>query len=182
MKQLKPFWENKTLNGILDFLQKLVFAIGIPLSILTYIFDVQKDREEHEFFVYDSMDKKYWEYEMFASRYPQLGLSDAVVADSVLQRAIKPDSLLTTDEKVIARQLCYLLISMYERAYLLYATSDKKQRKDEWKGWEDDLKNWMKIRRLRALWDRHGNDFDERFEAYVNSILEQTENDNNFDK
>lgn len=173
MKERKPFWENKTINGILDFLQKLVFAIGIPLSVITYISDIQKDREEHEFFVYDSLDKKYWEYEMFASHHPQLGLSDAVVTDPELQKHIKPDSLLTTDEKVISKQLAYLLISMYERAYLLYATSNKKQRRDQWKGWEEDLKDWLKIHRVRSLWSKHGNEFDERFENFVNGLLKQ---------
>ncbi|NJO24723.1 MAG: hypothetical protein HC867_01465 [Bacteroidia bacterium] len=113
----KYFWENERFMKFLEFLEKMVFAIGIPLSIYTFIDDTKNDREEHDYFVFDSMDKHYRDYEMFAAQYPQLGLSDAVVADTNLLKLVKPDSLFTNDEKIIAKQLMYLLIGLHERAF-----------------------------------------------------------------
>jgi hypothetical protein len=171
---MKAFWNNKELNSILDFLQKLAFAIGIPVSIYTYILTYQKEREDAEYFIYDKMDEKTWDYEKLAMQYSELGLSDAVVQDTTLL-PFKPDSLFTKKEKLISRNLMYLIISMYERAYIMYSDGGSGFKQRQWVGWEQGMKRWVANEQFQKTWIVRGVDFDSNFQKYVNDLMEANE-------
>src|ERR1700742_4903024 len=89
----ESFWQNKKLSSFLDFIQKLVFIIGIPVSLFVYFSNKEKERKDSEYFIYDNTDKKYWEYETIASKFVLLGVSDAPLIDTSLKKYLKPDSL-----------------------------------------------------------------------------------------
>jgi hypothetical protein len=168
---MKWIWNNKELGNMLDFLQKLVFAIGIPISIFTFVISYQKEKDDFEYFIYDNLDKKTWEYASLSMKYAHLGLSDAVVGDGSI--AVKPDSLFTDEEKIIAMNLMYLVISMYERAHLMYSKGETNFRQRQWIGWDLGMKRWISNKQFRKAWLVRGEDFDAGFQFYVNELIKQ---------
>ena len=77
MKQPKKyFFENERILHLFDFIQKVVFILGIPLSILTYYLASEKEKNDREVAEYNKLDDVYLAYESMCVKYPLLGVSD----------------------------------------------------------------------------------------------------------
>lgn len=173
-KKKTKFWLNKEYHDTLEFLHKLVFAVGIPISIYTFLYTHHVETENHQISVYDNTDRKFWEYEMLAMKYPHLGLTEASNTDVKLKHLIKPDSALTSEDKAIARDILNLLISMYERAYIIYSDESSEFKKRQWAGWKIGLNRWLKNEKFISAWKNNGQDYDTEFQKYVNGLFQSS--------
>lgn len=165
----------------LEGLAYLVAAAGFPLAILTYVREARKQREERELGTYSSLDDKYLHYLELCINNPELDMF-----------LLPVDSDRKYDPLDMSRRyaLFETLLSIFERAYLLYKRSaelqgkrwfrrlrgDSKsavQRERQWNGWSAFLDDWIERKDFEALWDLLGKQFEKSFVEEVDGRIKK---------
>jgi hypothetical protein len=154
-----------------DTVQTLIVVIGIPVGLYQYIEGKNKDRADAQWMAYEKMDDRYWTYERLAMDHPLLDVSDAGGSDPGLAALLKPRDRLTPEERIQERQFMLMLISMYERAFILYADKSTDFKTEQWNGWESGLSRWIRKPVFLEAWRAIGGDFDTKFQSHVNGLM-----------
>jgi hypothetical protein len=154
-----------------DTIQFLIVVIGVPVGLYNYIEAKNKDREDAEWLAYEKMDDRYWTYERLAMDHPFLDVSDAGASDNTVSALLKPRNDLTSAERINERQFMLMLISMYERAFILYADKSTTFKAEQWNGWDSGLNRWIRKPVFIEAWHAIGTDFDTRFQNHVNDLM-----------
>ena len=165
------WFQNKKVIAILDVIKTLIIICGVPVGIYTYATNKIKERREAEWIAYEKMDDRYWTYERLAMDYPSLAVSDVHASNPELAKLAKPREQLTAEERIHERQLMFMLIAMYERAFILYSNQSTELKANQWAGWENGLKRWCKSPAFKEAWRQIGEDFDRQYQAHVNKEL-----------
>lgn len=115
-----------------ELLSYIVTVIGLPLAIFVFLYEQWKERENEEEEVYQLLSDNYQDFLKVTLENPDLRLFSA---DET------PD--LTDEQKERMFIIFTMLISLFERAYLLLHEenmSTKKRRR--WRSWEDYMREW----------------------------------------
>jgi hypothetical protein len=167
----ESWYQNKKGIAFLALLQQLIVIIGVPVGLYTYWDNKQKERKEAQLATYEKLDDRYWSYEGLALRHVGLDVSDAGVSDEVLGKLLVPRNKLSSEQRIQERQLQFMLIAMYERAFIMYSDKTDDFRKEQWVGWDNGLRRWCKRESFREAWAHLGVDFDGLYQEYVNKLL-----------
>ena len=170
------WYQDKKLIAFLEMVQKLIVIFGVPIAIYAFVAEKNKERAEREWIAYEKMDERYWAYEQLCMDYPQLNVSDAGASDPALAKLMKPRDELTSDERIRERQLMFMLIAMYERAYILYSDQTTEFKKRQWSGWENGLKRWVTEPQFREAGKQLGEDFDTQCQSFIAPMLDAKSN------
>lgn len=168
----QSWYEDKKLLAKLDLFKTLIVVFGVPVGLYTFADNKMKERHEAEWMAYEKMDDRYWTYERLAMDHPLLSVSDVHASDPALAKLAKPRDQLTPEERIHERQMMYMLIAMYERAFILYSDKSTDLKENQWAGWKNGLKRWCKAPAFREAWQHIGEDFDRRYQVYVNQLLQ----------
>ncbi len=120
------------LTATWELLSYVVTVIGLPLAIAVFLFEQRKERENEDEEVYQLLSDNYQDFLKVALEHPDLRLfSDE-----------GPDDL--NDEQQERLLIIFsMLISLFERAYLLLYTDEKANLKARrWHSWEDYIQEW----------------------------------------
>lgn len=140
-----------------ELLSYVVTVFGLPLAIAAFMFEQRKERENEEEEVYQLLSDAYTDFLKLVMSNPDLKLRS--------QNEI-PD--LTEEQQERIQVMFEILISLFERAYLL-AYEDKMTGKQlrRWRSWDDYMREWCGRDDFRRMLPRllHGEDPD--FSAYI---------------
>jgi hypothetical protein len=140
-----------------ELLSYVVTVFGLPLAIAAFMFEQRKERENEEEEVYQLLSDAYTDFLKLVMSNPDLKLRS--------QNEI-PD--LTEEQQERIHVMFEILISLFERAYLL-AYEDKMTGKQlrRWASWDDYMREWCGRDDFRKMLPRllHGEDPD--FSAYI---------------
>ena len=125
----------------LEALSYLVPIVGLPFAIGVFLFEQREERANEEESIYQSLSDEYAEFLRLV-----LGHAD-------LQLRTKPRTERLTSEQEERRLLLFdLLISLFERAYLLvYEDAMSRKQARMWQSWEDYMHFWCQREDFRAL-------------------------------
>jgi methionine salvage enolase-phosphatase E1 len=124
----------------------IIGGIGVPATIIFYIIDKhsdrrkvkeqqKNDREVKEMGVFNRLAEEWREYLKLCLEYPDL---------DVANKSAKVNKL-EDDNSQARRDIMYeLLISMFESAYLHYDYQTNQLKEEQWTGWKNYLKAWLK--------------------------------------
>src|SRR5262245_50882680 len=117
-----------------EFLSYVVTVIGLPLAIFTYWQEQRKERENEDEETYQLLSDAYTEFLKLVLENPDLQLRS---------RRATPN---LTDEQRERRQVVFeMLISLFERAYLLAYDDDMTEKqKRRWHSWDDYMREWCR--------------------------------------
>lgn len=152
-------WVLRNLETILQFTQ----LIGIPVAIVLYLVNKQKERRDKDYGTYDTLDDKYIDYLTLCLDHPDLDVGDTPRRTS---GALNPQQ--QQQEYVMFS----ILVSIMERAYLMYADRSYRVRKQQWAGWEAYIKHWGTRKNFRSALPKLCLGFDKRFLSYLHSKIE----------
>jgi len=110
-----------------ELLSYVVTVVGLPLAIYVFIFEQRKERDNEEEEVYQLLSDNYQEFLKITLEHPDLRMfaSEETPALSAEQR-----------ERMFI--IFSMLISLFERAYLLlYEDGMKEKQLRRWRSWED---------------------------------------------
>jgi hypothetical protein len=143
-----------------ELLSYVVTVVGLPLAIYVFIFEQRKERDSEEEEVYQLLSDNYQEFLRIALEHPDLRLfaSEETPALSVEQR-----------ERMFI--IFSMLISLFERAYLLlYEDGMKEKQLRRWRSWEDYMGEWCSRADFRSALPALLRGEDPEFSAYIQKL------------
>jgi hypothetical protein len=120
--------------GLWELLSYMVTVIGLPLAIFTFWHEQRKERENEDEETYQLLSDAYADFLKLVLENPDLQLRSRRAAPEL------------ADEQKERRQVVFeMLVSLFERAYLLaydFDMTEKQQRR--WHSWDDYMREWCR--------------------------------------
>jgi hypothetical protein len=117
-----------------ELLSYIVTVIALPLAIYTFWQEQSKERENEEEETYQLLSDAYTEFLKLVLANPDLQLRSRRAAPNL------------TDEQKERRQVLFeVLVSLFERAYLLaYDDRMNEKQRRRWNSWVDYMRDWCR--------------------------------------
>lgn len=145
----------------------VVTVVGLPFAIIVFLLEQRRERQNDEEAIYQRLSDEYAEFLKLVLNNSDLGLLRPQAADAA-------EAALTPEQAERKRILLEILVSLFERAYLLvYEERMNRQNQRLWASWEDYMREWCR----RPDFRRHlpellvGEDPD--FVRHIQKIFEQ---------
>jgi hypothetical protein len=146
-----------------ELLSYVVTVIGLPLAIFVFIYEQRKERDNEEEEIFQRLSDEYREF-------LKLVLDNA---DLQLLRREGASLTFTPEQKERRYAIFGILISLFERAYLLVYEDDMdKQARRLWQSWEDYMREWVRRADFRDALPELLEGEDEDFRAYIRRLAE----------
>ena len=145
-----------------QLLSYIFTVFGFPLAIIAYLIEQRKERENEDEEVYQLLTADYTDFLKLVIANPDLKLRSQC---EILN--------LTEEQRERVQVLFEILISLFERAYLL-SYDDKMTRKQRrrWLSWEDFMREWCEREDFRKLLPRLLQGEDPDFANYIRKLAE----------
>ena len=144
-----------------EILSYVVTVVGLPFAILVFLMEQRKERQNEEEEIYQRLSDEYREF-------LKLVLDNS---DLQLLRRDRTAQELSSEQKERRLAIFGILISLFERAYLLvYEENMSKQTRRLWKSWEDYIREWVARPEFRAALPELMQGEDEDFTRYVEQL------------
>ena len=143
-----------------ELLSYVVTVIGLPLAIAVFIFEQRKERDNEEEEVYQLLSDNYQEFLKIALEHPDLRLF-----------AGEETPALSTEQRERMFIIFSMLISLFERAYLLLYEDDMTEKQlRRWRSWEDYMGEWCNRADFRSALPALLRGEDPEFAAYIRNL------------
>jgi hypothetical protein len=143
-----------------ELLSYVVTVVGLPLAIGVFLFEQRKERENEEEEVYQLLSDNYQDFLKVALDNPDLRLFSADATPSLTEEQ---------DERLLI--IFEMLISLFERAYLLLYDDDMSSRQARrWHSWEDYILEWCRRSDFRSRLPQLLSGEDPDFVRYVERL------------
>ena len=143
-----------------ELLSYVVTVVGLPLAIAVFIFEQHKERDNEEEEVYQLLSDNYQEFLKIALEHPDLRLF-----------ASEETAALTEEQRERMFIMFSMLISLFERAYLLLYEQDMREKQlRRWRSWEDYMGEWCNRADFRALLPALLRGEDPEFSVYIQKL------------
>jgi len=146
----------------MDVLANITMILGFPIALLVFIYDRRKERREREYGTYHALDEKYLEYLRMCIDNPHLNLYDV---------PLKKPPRLSETEKTRQSAMFDILVSLLERAFLMYQDQSNKVKRAQWIGWNEYMRDYASHPVFRETWKTRGIDFEVDFTKYINQLI-----------
>ncbi|HTB81198.1 MAG TPA: hypothetical protein VK717_09970 [Opitutaceae bacterium] len=141
----------------------IVETLALPFAIIVFILEQRKERQNEEEEIFQRLSDEYREF-------LKLVLDNADL--HLLRRDGAPQDL-TDDQKERRLTIFGILISLFERAYLLVYEEDMdKQTRRMWQSWEDYMREWVRRAEFRDALPQLLEGEDEEFTRHIRHLAE----------
>jgi hypothetical protein len=146
-----------------ELLSYIVTVIGLPFAIVIFIYEQRKERQNEEEEIFQRLSDEYREF-------LKLVLDNS---DLQLLRREATAAAFTPEQKERRLAIFGILISLFERAYLLVYEEDmdKKERR-LWQSWEDYMREWIRRPDFRAALPELLEGEDPEFTDYIRRLAD----------
>jgi hypothetical protein len=121
---------------MMELLSYIATVVGIPLAIYTFIVQERKERQAEQEDIYDQLMEHYDSIKGRLLEHPELDQHDKPLPDAESQRR--------------QRILYEMLISLFERAFILLQGEAAPAYKRMWNSWMDYIQYWTALPNFRA--------------------------------
>ncbi len=143
-----------------QLLSYVVTVIGLPLAIVVFVYQQHKERSNEEEAVYELLSKHYQDF-------LKVGLENSDL--KLFSENPTPNLTLEQKERMII--IFSMLVSLFERAYLLlYEKRMSTKQKRLWLSWEDYMREWCQRADFRAALPDLLFGEDDDFQRYVRQL------------
>ncbi len=126
----------------LEALSYVVTVVGLPFAIAVFLYEQRRERQNEEEELYQRLSDEYAEFLKIVLQHADLGL----------MRPQSTEVALSEEQRERRGVLFELLISLFERSYLLvYEEKMKRQTQRLWMSWEDYMRYWCRRRDFRGM-------------------------------
>ena len=146
-----------------ELLSYVVTVVGLPLAIGVFLYEQHKERDNEEEEVYHLLSDAYADFLKLVIANPDLKL-----------RSRGPSPSLTEEQLERKLVIFDMLVSLFERAYLLAYEQDMSPKQlRRWRSWEDYMRDWCRWDEFRRLLPDLLQGEDADFAAYIRSLAEE---------
>jgi len=144
-----------------ELLSYLVTIFGLPLAIWVFIYEQRKERANDQEEMFQRLSDEY-------TSFLRLVLENA---DLQLLRQHGGEGTLNDEQKERQLALFGILVSLFERAYMLVYEDDMdRQTRRLWQSWEDYMRDWCKRPEFRAALPDLLQGEDEDFQRHIQDV------------
>jgi hypothetical protein len=144
-----------------EALSYAVTVVGLPLAIAVFMYEQRRNRQNEEEEIYQRLSDEYTEFLKLVLANPDLQLL----------RKHTDAAPLTEEQKERKFAIFNILISLFERAYLLVYEEDMdRQTQRLWQSWEDYMREWCQRQDFRGALPELLKGEDEDFCAHIRKI------------
>jgi hypothetical protein len=148
----------------MEMLSYAVTIVGLPLAIITFVWQQRKERQNEQEEIFQRLSDEYREF-------LKLVLDNA---DLHLLRREGARAELNEEQKERRLAIFGILVSLFERAYLLvYEAEMDKQTLRMWKSWEDYMREWARRTDFRGALPGLLEGEDEEFKRYISGLMDE---------
>jgi hypothetical protein len=146
-----------------ELLSYIVTVVALPFAIGVFLFEQRKERENEEEAIWQQISDAYIAFLEVVLANPDLRLRS---------QAATPD--LSGEQRERMWVIFDMLISLFERAYLLAYEDDmsEKQRR-RWHSWEDYMREWSRREDFRERLPHLLRGEDPGFAAYIQGLADE---------
>ena len=150
-----------------ELLSYVVTMIGLPFALLVFIYEQRKERRNEDEEIFQRLSDEYREF-------LKLVLDNA---DLQLLRRQSARRELTEEQKERRLAIFGILISLFERAYLLvYETHMDRKTQRLWQSWEDYMREWVRRQEFRDSLPQLLEGEDPEFTEYIRTLADSERN------
>jgi hypothetical protein len=147
-----------------ELLSYVVTVVGLPLAISVFVFEQRKERNNEEEEVYQLLSDNYQQFLRVALEHPDLRLF-----------ASEETPALSEEQRERMFIIFSMLISLFERAYLLLYEDDMTEKQlRRWRSWEDYMGEWCNRADFRASLPALLRGEDPEFANYIQKLVAST--------
>ena len=140
----------------------VVTVVALPFAVIVFYLEQLKERQNEEEEIYQKLTDEYADFSKILLEHADLGLMSNTV----------PDEKLSTEQRERKHIIFDLLVSLFERAYILvYEENMNKQNQRLWATWDDYIKFWCKRKDFRDVLPELLEGEDPDFIAYINKVI-----------
>lgn len=152
---------------IAEFVSYVVTIVGLPFAIVVFLLEQRKERQTDEEEIFQRLSDEYREFLKLALDNSDLQL---------MRRSGGPDLPLTDEQKERRFVIFGILVSLFERAYLLvYEEHMSKQTRRLWQSWEDYMREWVRRGEFRDALPELLEGEDQDFTAHILALARDEE-------
>ena len=141
----------------------IVTVLGLPLLIFIFVYEQRKERENEEEAVYQLLSDAYNDFLKLVIANPDLKL-----------RSQDATPNLTGEQRERMLLIFDMLISLFERAYLLVYEDDMTEKQlRRWHSWEDFMREWCRHDDFRAQLPELLQGEDKDFAEYITRLAKE---------
>lgn len=149
-----------------ELLSYIVTVIGLPFAITVFMLEQRKERENEEAEIYQKLSDDYAGFSKLLLEHADLRLMSEEI----------PDHKLTEEQRERKKVIFDILISLFERAFILvYQTSMNKRARRLWMTWADFIESWCKRSDFRAALPELLQGEDPEFGDYIRHAARSAE-------
>lgn len=139
-----------------EFLSYLATVIGIPLAVWTFIMQEHKERQNEQEEIYDKLMAHYADIQEKLFHFPELDQHDTPLSDGETARK---------------QYILYeMLISLFERSFILLEGEKDPAYQRMWNSWVDYNREWIAKPNFRAALPTLMKGEDPDFVAYMSEL------------
>jgi hypothetical protein len=145
----------------LEALSYIVTIVGLPMAILVFAYEQRRSRQNDQEEIYQQISDEYTDFLKLVLDNPDLQLLSTT----------GPLQALSAEQKERKLAILNILISLFERAYLLvYEEKMDRQTQRLWQSWEDYMREWCRRKDFRQALPDLLRGEDEDFSAHLTRI------------
>jgi hypothetical protein len=146
-----------------ELLSYIVTVIGLPLAIIVFVYEQHKERDNEEEEVYQLLSDNYQDFLKVALANTDLRLFSTTKTPEL------------TDEQRERMYIIFsMLVSLFERAYLLLYEENMSERQlRRWRSWEDYMREWCQREDFHASLGEQLRGEDPDFAKYLQGLAEK---------
>ena len=146
-----------------ELLSYVVTVVGLPLAISVFLYEQRKERDNEEEEVYQLLADNYQDFLKVALDNPDLRLFSTEVTPS-----------LNPEQEERQRIIFSMLVSLFERAYLLLHEESMSERQARrWFSWEDYMREWCRRAEFREELPGLLTGEDPDFARYITALMQK---------
>lgn len=146
-----------------EALSYIVTVFGLPLAILVFLYEQRRERRNEQEEIYQRLSDEYTSFLKLVLDNPDLQLL----------RKGAPDQPLTDEQNERKLAIFNILVSLFERAYLLvFEEKMDRQTQRLWLSWEDYMREWCRRKDFRDALPELLRGEDEDFRAHIQKIAD----------
>jgi hypothetical protein len=147
----------------------VVTVVGLPFAIAVFWMEQRRERQNDEEETYQRLSDEYAEFLKLVLQNSDLGLFRGLASE-------EHEKSFNAEQLERKRVLLEILISLFERAYLLvYEEELSRQNQRLWASWEDYMREWCRRPDFRRALPSLLQGEDPDFCAHIRRIAEEEE-------
>ena len=146
-----------------ELLSYVVTVVGLPLAIAVFVYEQHRERDNEEEEVYQLLSDNYQDFLKTALEHSELRLFSA-----------EQTPALSEEQRERMLIIFSMLVSLFERAYLLLYEDDMNPRQLRlWQSWEDYMHEWCQRADFRVVLPELLRGENAEFAAYLGALARQ---------